>query len=629
MVSDNTQHFIINNMFFIRNYDIVATNYYLSLMNEFWEQLQLSNSATNEEIIRAWYLLPIEKQTDNLRLFVKAQLDPYYKKTLKYYPSLNQLMPAGFFDDKALPGKFNYIEQLNLFTTPVDKIIKQLNRIKLDIALGNDIKKPFIVLLNTGSYSPIHIGHIQMMEEAKTALQAQYHVLGGYMSPSHDLYVSTKYAGTAAYHSEARISLCQEVLHESPWLMVDPWEARYNHYPINFTDVILHLKSYLKHFIDLDIEVAYVFGSDNAGFTWAFIEQGISVCFERPNYELQYNTLKEDPFLDPARHYFIANNGNTYSSKAIREGADHFLPEKIKKLYFNYKNNAYLVHSHIYLVRDDGFNCIRFLSSDDNLNNALHNLKNDLTHAIHNAFKSYGLMNVHFLSVKEQNDYLNCEVFNTLNIMNVDLWTYRPGQSSLGISRLFQISDGQIYSNNLVARPGLPSIEEQISTINAGQYTLVDDDIASGATVKMIMNLLPHNIEVNQLNALSQHSFHETLGYDLSYQFHDIVDLRDFIIGTTYSGLVVALPNDTIGRAPYALPYVSLTHRAKIPHASQAQFNIDIWKFNVTFYSNLTTQLCIKDMDQYFINTCIFLQFDVNMSMVDFCSYHLKVFSHE
>ena len=304
----------------------------------YWIQLGLHEQANAKEILAAWRALPVEKQTPELKLFVKANLDRYYEATLRHYPDLNQLLPAGFFDDLREPALPDY--DLDYFTTPVHKIMHNILA-----AEHADNTKPYVVLLNTGSYSPIHLGHILMMNEARTALSEHYHVVGGYFSPSHDIYVSSKYNGTAKLDIDSRIALCEEVVAESEWLMVDPWEARYNECSINFTDVIIRLEKYLAQHLKKTIQIAYVFGSDNAGFSWAFVEQGLGVCFERPGSELQFNTVRHDPLLQNERHYFIENKGNTYSSKAIREGHTEFLPEKIQQLYSHYKEQHYPIHT--------------------------------------------------------------------------------------------------------------------------------------------------------------------------------------------------------------------------------------------------------------------------------------------
>lgn len=165
--------------------------------------------------------------------------------------------------------------------------------------------------------------------------------------------------------------------------------------------------------------------------------------------------------------------------------------------------------------------------------------------------------------MKNKNQYLNSIYFSDKNILNADLGTY-PNQVTLDITRLFYLADGQVSSENLIPRIGKPSLEQQISQITHTDLTFVDDDIASGKTFKMISKFLPENVRVQELIALSQQSFYEEYHNEESYNFHDIVDFRDFLIGSKESGLTVELPNGDIGKAPYIWPYVSISHRAKI-----------------------------------------------------------------
>ena len=78
--------------------------------------------------------------------------------------------------------KYKVANNLSLLTTPVSKLIDFKEK-----------KENPVVLLSTGGFDPIHDGHIYMMEFAKEALEKKgYHVIGGYLSPSHESYVSTK-----------------------------------------------------------------------------------------------------------------------------------------------------------------------------------------------------------------------------------------------------------------------------------------------------------------------------------------------------------------------------------------------------------------------------------------------------
>lgn len=577
------------------------------------KELSLSFSDNSATIIHKWKELSEDLKTPENKILFKALLDPYYHETLQYYPDLNQLLPAGFFDDTLEPGVFDYKEQF--FCTPIYKILHRFNEFK-------NSKKPFVVMLNTGSYSPIHLGHIQMMESAYELLSEKYIVLGGYLSPSHDKYVSKKYEGTAAYNSDARIDLCETLIYKHPYIMIDPWESRYNNIPINFTNVIIHLKKLLKKYISAPIQIAYVYGSDNAGFGWSFIKDDIAVCFERPGYELPYKIMQEDPNMTKERHFFIPHKNNFYSSKSIREGSYHFLSDKIKNLYFQYKNNQYPILTNAYLIRDDSSYCTRNIAcSKEQLNN----FKTALIDCFKKAFLPYVHLNVLLLDIDKQNQFLNSVYFNDKNILNADLWTHHPNQYTLDITRLFYLSDGQVSSEKLIPRIGRKNLEEQVSLIENKPLTFVDDDIASGKTFKMIKELLPENYTFDELIPLSQQSFYEEYHYEQSYNFHDIVDFRDFLIGSKESGLTVELPNGKIGKAPYVWPYVSLSHRAKIPHINQREFSLNIWKINKKFYQSFNSALCIGDLDSSFIFLTQSLGFDSTMSMTDFCQFHIDM----
>lgn len=584
---------------------------------ELWNKLKINPTNNRSKLIEAWNNLAPGEHSQELQLFVKANLDPYYHSFLKFYPHIEQLLPAGFFDDKHVVGQFEY--HYDFFTTPVHKIVHNIKYIQ---ALNHyDINKPFVVLLNTGSYSPLHIGHLQMMEVAKETLSPDYYVVGGYFSPSHDSYVSQKYEGTAKYLSDARISLCEEVVCDSDWLMIDPWEARYNDRAINFTDVIIRLKHYLTQHLQQPILIAYVFGSDNAGFSWAFVEQDISVCFERPGYHVPYEVVKNDPLLKNNRHFFIDNQGNHYSSKAIREGKYEFLPEKIKQLYFQYQNEQYPVHIPIYLLRDDR----KFATSHYkkemktfHFYEELEHFYRDLKSIIKEAFLPYCHMQVVSLSVEQQNEYLNNI---SGNIINLDGCTHHPKQISIGVSRLFALSDGQVYAPKLINRPGTPSLNEQISYAIEKNYKIVDDDIASGRTIQLIRELLPKQIQIEEYIALSQQSFHDFFDYDMSYNFHDIVDFRDFLVGSHDGGLVVELPNGVVARAPYIFPYVSLSHRAKIPHKNQMKMSLKLWKLNAYFFKQLP--ICIKDSSLEFQQLAYYLGFKATNTLYEFCEFHI------
>ena len=91
------------------------------------------------------------------------------------------------------------------------------------------------ILLATGSFNPIHTGHVDMMNFAKKELESlgKYTVIGGFMSPSHDSYVSTKgsYIG-----SDDRIEMIKLAVEDSDWIECDEWECEQPHF-VDFPQV--------------------------------------------------------------------------------------------------------------------------------------------------------------------------------------------------------------------------------------------------------------------------------------------------------------------------------------------------------------------------------------------------------
>jgi hypothetical protein len=403
--------------------------------------------------------------------------------------------------------------------------------------------------------------------------------------------------------------------------MVDPWEARYNDRPINFTDVIQHIKFYLKKFLNLNVEVAYVFGSDNDGFARAFLKSDYGVCFERPGFETSYERIKKDSFVNKDRIYFMGKKNNFASSKSIRAGNYTYIPEKIKELYFKYRGGAYPVTSKFYLIRDDYVKCSENIPCNDS---DLRYFKNEFLEVFKRAFSGYQEIEFIFLDVDLQNRYLNSDVFNGKKIINADLWTFRDGQKTVGVSRLFDLSDAQVFSSRLVERSGFKKIEDQLSMIDPGDYIFVDDDMASGKTLGFLRSNLPEGVNISEVVALSQNSFHGLMEGRYIYHFHDIVDLRDFMIGSYGGGLMVELFDGSYGRVPYMWPYVNLSFRAKIPHDFQKQFSLDLWKMNRNFFGRIDRGLVLKNLNKDFVNVVYSLGFDLDLLVTEFCDFHIE-----
>ncbi|KAJ3121448.1 Nicotinamide/nicotinic acid mononucleotide adenylyltransferase 2 [Physocladia obscura] len=133
--------------------------------------------------------------------------------------------------------------------------------------------KSLVVLVTTGAFCPIHNGHIEMLESAKSAIEANQSatVIAGFVSPTHDDYTSYKLDALNVTASH-RLEMCRLATCESIWLDVDPWEARQRKF-VDFPAVAKHLHEYLNERCPqirallgagVNLRVAYVCGADHA-----------------------------------------------------------------------------------------------------------------------------------------------------------------------------------------------------------------------------------------------------------------------------------------------------------------------------------------------------------------------------
>merc|ERR1719491_2780878 len=89
--------------------------------------------------------------------------------------------------------------------------------------------------------NPVHRGHVSMLTHAKDALET-FHgfvVMGGFLSPSHDLYVGPKSQrcrrgrrakslsrGEGFANAQERVAMCRLAVEGVDWLQVGTWEPR-------------------------------------------------------------------------------------------------------------------------------------------------------------------------------------------------------------------------------------------------------------------------------------------------------------------------------------------------------------------------------------------------------------------
>jgi nicotinic acid mononucleotide adenylyltransferase len=366
-------------------------------------------------------------------LHPKISKDPFYSEL---YPDHGDdgIAEAGFFYDTD--------EEL---TDPLQSIDLICTPLAFEGVL--DAENP-AVLLSTGAFCPPHLGHLEMMQSAKAAVEnAGYKVVAGYLSPGHDEYIEEKTREDAIPVYE-RIKLLQNLIYaegDADWLAVDPWEGVFNKVAVNFTDVIVRLEAYLKKWTGRKIPVFYVCGADNARFALTFMKNGYCVVVERPGYELQFNLYKNK--LAENKNIFWVEAANSMSSTKLRK-----------------ENSFTAISKNKLLLRVEE--------------------KDEREFTIIDLLKPY-FKEVQLQLFSEQQDFFN--LMDKSALLSLD--ALLPADYNFGISRIYDLFGSRFLGFS--ERPGTKTFKEQIEQLPKDiEFTLFDDDMCHGSTLKYVQELL-------------------------------------------------------------------------------------------------------------------------------------------
>lgn len=532
--------------------------------------------------------------------------DPYYGSAYAVLGSIAAVEDAGFF--RAGAGRVAPAE-VEWMSVPFEKIRRRL------AARASDDERPAVVLLTTGAFNPPHDGHVQMMESARAELEARgYYVAGGYLSPSHDGYVSMK-LGEQALGAVARLDLCQVITAESAWLMASGWEALGVDRAVNFTDVIVWTEAYLaRHFKNAALQVVYVFGSDNVRFVRTFVARGMCVCVVRPGATDQVERYAGDPHVRAnPRILFAGRSSVAASSSQIRGGQVELMAERARRRYAQRladRAPALARRRGVVVLRDEcgweiepwfvGRDLARLLAARAWLHAQLAMLLRDV-HARAGT-------DVEFHRLRLDDQRAQVAALAGRRVLSIDAAI--AGDVDLAVSRCFALA-GAHMAPVLSHRPGSAALADQLAALPDGGCVLVDDDVCTGATLRAIRALLPAGVRVEEECILHRRGAGQI----------DVLDCRDFLVGSRAGGLVVALPDGTLARAPYCLPYASACERASVPLAEELGFSAAVWRHNAEFFDRIEP-VRLAEADPAFRELAAHLGFDPATSMAEICRWH-------
>jgi len=229
-----------------------------------------------------------------------------------------------------------------------------------------------------------------------------------------------------------------------------------------------------------------------------------------------------------------------------------------------------------------------------------------------------------FYHLNDQQEYIT-RLEKTESILNLDICTNHG--AGLNFSREFHLSDRQVVAHGLVERPGFPDTLTQLRSISPGSYILVDDDVATGITIKKVMEMLPRSVRINESKTLlnySHEAYYKTHPDASRGQILRVVDLHNFLVGSKASGLVIRLPDGSLVRAPYLGPYISNVSRSSVPPSSEEDFSRGLWEMNREFFVSLG-DVILADLDPHTQDFFAYLGFKKEMLAADLCDYHLKL----
>ena len=209
---------------------------------------------------------------------------------------------------------------------------------KLNLPLS-ETKKNIVLLLN-GCFNPIHNNHIRLLDFARDHLNSlnTYHILGGYISPTHDVGIQRKLSITPTTWQH-RLQMCRLAVQDSSWIMVDDWQISQEQNR-GAQQSKQRLNNYLQK-ISPSIELLSICGGDALPKLKSTFKKELVICIiNRPIDEFDFNQWFESSMIKPYHHNIILlydhQSTKHISSTYIRENLHNNLGDDLHPLVLQY-----------------------------------------------------------------------------------------------------------------------------------------------------------------------------------------------------------------------------------------------------------------------------------------------------
>uniref|UniRef100_A0A7S1ZHL6 Cytidyltransferase-like domain-containing protein n=1 Tax=Trieres chinensis TaxID=1514140 RepID=A0A7S1ZHL6_TRICV len=137
---------------------------------------------------------------------------------------------------------------------------------------------PFHVLVATGAMNPVHRGHVAMLRKVANSPEWQERggrVVGGFLSPSHDLYLRGKFGEGNFLPATKRAAMVRAALEGEPLFSLGLYEVRAEGRWPDFPEVATNLGDAVRErFVDVPVRVWYVCGEDH--YTKCHLRRGVT-----------------------------------------------------------------------------------------------------------------------------------------------------------------------------------------------------------------------------------------------------------------------------------------------------------------------------------------------------------------